>query len=104
MQINRYDPQTHHISKTSSVYIRLDGTQLRLQRPERNITRRSLWNDEIPSIESIRFKNQRIFDLIHARISLVPSGLVGKRLWSRKYPIRIILPIHTMIKVGFLSY
>ncbi|CAH8618765.1 unnamed protein product [Schistosoma intercalatum] len=88
-EIIHYDPETHHIGKTFSVFLTLDGTQLRLQRPEHNITRRSLWNDEIPSTTTMRFKQQHIYDLTNATVTLLPCGLVGKRLWSRKYPICI---------------
>ncbi|CAH8610302.1 unnamed protein product [Schistosoma mattheei] len=88
-EIIHYDPETHHIGKTFSVFLTLDGTQLRLQRPEHNITRRSLWNDEIPSTTTMRFKQQHIYDLANATVTLLPCGLVGKRLWSRKYPICI---------------
>ncbi|CAH8572756.1 unnamed protein product [Schistosoma turkestanicum] len=92
-EILHYDPETHHIGKTFSVFLTLDGTQLRLQRPEHNITRRSLWNDEILSTTTIRFKQQHIYDLSNATVTLLPNGLVGKRLWSRKYPICIT--VHT---------
>ncbi|KAK4475795.1 hypothetical protein MN116_001051 [Schistosoma mekongi] len=88
-EIIHYDPETHHIGKTFSVFLTLDGTQLRLQRPEHNITRRSLWNDEIPSTTAIRFRQQHIYDLCNSSVTLLPCGLVGKRLWSRKYPICI---------------
>ncbi|VDP81204.1 unnamed protein product [Echinostoma caproni] len=89
---NNYDPETHHVSQTHSVFVTLDGTQLRLQRPRRNIARRSMWNEELPSITTMRFQQQRIFDLVHARVTLLPTGLVLKRLWSKKYPIAITIP------------
>ncbi|CAH8657159.1 unnamed protein product [Schistosoma rodhaini] len=97
-EIIHYDPETHHIGKTFSVFLTLDGTQLRLQRPEHNITRRSLWNDEIPSTTTIRFKQQHIYDLTNATVTLLPCGLVGKRLWSRKYPICITVPTESRFK------
>nr|CAH8869916.1 unnamed protein product [Trichobilharzia regenti] len=97
-EITNYDPETHHIGRTFSVFITLDGTQLRLQRPEHNITRRSLWNDEIPSTTTMRFKQQRIYDLSDSSITLLPYGLVGKRLWSRKYPICITVPFQNKSK------
>ncbi|KAG5443548.1 Tabersonine 6,7-epoxidase isoform 2 [Clonorchis sinensis] len=92
-EVTEYDPETHHVSRTHSVFVTLDGTQLRLQRPRRNISRRSMWNEELPSGLSTRFQNQRIFDLVQARVTLLPSGLVSKRLWSKKYPIAITLPL-----------
>lgn len=90
-EIMKYDAETHHVSQTHSVFITLDGMQLRLQRPRRNIARRSMWNEEIPPIGSLRFHQQRIYDLTHARVVLLPNGLVTKRLWSKKYPIAITL-------------
>ncbi|KAF6779972.1 hypothetical protein AHF37_00473 [Paragonimus kellicotti] len=91
-EVKDYDAETHHVSQTHSVFVTLDGTQLRLQRPRRNIQRRSMWNEELPSISAARFQHQRIYDLVHARVTLLPAGLICKRLWSKKYPIAIILP------------
>ncbi|TPP63431.1 Testis-expressed sequence 2 protein [Fasciola gigantica] len=91
-ETSSYDAQTHHVSQTHSVFVTLDGTQLRLQRPRRNIARRSMWNEELPTTSALRFHQQRIFDLVHARVTLLPTGLVSKRLWSKKYPISITIP------------
>ncbi|KAF8570490.1 hypothetical protein P879_02495 [Paragonimus westermani] len=92
IQVKDYDAETHHVSQTHSVFVTLDGTQLRLQRPRRNIQRRSMWNEELPSVSTARFQHQRIYDLVHARVTLLPAGLICKRLWSKKYPIAIVLP------------
>ncbi|KAA3675158.1 uncharacterized protein DEA37_0009997 [Paragonimus westermani] len=91
-EVKDYDAETHHVSQTHSVFVTLDGTQLRLQRPRRNIQRRSMWNEELPSVSTARFQHQRIYDLVHARVTLLPAGLICKRLWSKKYPIAIVLP------------
>ncbi|CAL8075920.1 unnamed protein product [Calicophoron daubneyi] len=87
-----YDAETHRISQTHSVFLTLEGSQLRVQRPRRNISRRSMWNEELPSVSATRFQTQRIYDLVHARVSLLPVGLVSKRLWSKKYPICVSIP------------
>ncbi|CAH8430582.1 unnamed protein product [Dicrocoelium dendriticum] len=103
-EIMKYDAETHHVSQTHSVFITLDGMQLRLQRPRRNIARRSMWNEEIPPIGSLRFHQQRIYDLTHARVVLLPNGLVMKRLWSKKYPIAITLSPQAAKQVNLMRW
>jgi hypothetical protein len=38
-----------------------------------------------------QFIHQRHFDIIGSKVLLLPSGLVKKRLWSKKYPLCIAL-------------
>lgn len=47
-----------------------------------------MWNEgEIKP----NFTHHRIYNLLNAKISLLPDGLAKKRHWSKKYPICIIL-------------
>ncbi|XP_041363565.1 testis-expressed protein 2-like [Gigantopelta aegis] len=83
-----YNPDDYHISQTHSVYVRLEGTHLRLQRPKVNVPKRAMWDEVIPHTS---FIHQRHFELPGSRVFLLPPGLVKKRIWSKKYPIVIAL-------------
>ncbi|XP_023235539.1 testis-expressed protein 2-like [Centruroides sculpturatus] len=84
-----YNPDTYHVNCTHSVYVRLDGTSLRLSHPKNNIPKRAMWNE-------VRhdpvFIHQRHFNIAGATVSLLPEGLARKRLWSKKYPICLEIP------------
>lgn len=79
-----YNPDTYHVSNTISVYVRLDGTSLRLSYPKSNIPKRAMWNE---SRHDPVFIDQQHYNLAGGVISLLPEGLARKRLWSKKYPI-----------------
>uniref|UniRef100_A0A8C5GEI3 Testis-expressed protein 2-like n=1 Tax=Gouania willdenowi TaxID=441366 RepID=A0A8C5GEI3_GOUWI len=84
-----YDAETFHPSITNSVYVTLDGTQLRLDYvPCANIPRWAAF-DESPH-EAV-FMHSRTYNLTNSKVSLVPSGLARKRVWNKKYPICIAL-------------
>ena len=75
------------------MYVTLEGTQLRIQRPRRNVPRRAMFNTPVPSAGSATFVHQRILDLTRVSVTLLPQGLIAKRLWSKKYPICLtVLP------------
>ncbi|XP_071797789.1 testis-expressed protein 2-like isoform X2 [Asterias amurensis] len=90
-----YDPDNYHTNQTQSVFVRLDGYSLRLSRPKHNIPRRAMYNE--PTVHKVEYVHQRHYDMRDSKVYLLPSGLVKKRLWSKKYPICIELP-----KKGFL--
>ncbi|CAH2017094.1 unnamed protein product [Acanthoscelides obtectus] len=83
-----YDPETYHISKTQSVFVRLQGNLLRLSHAKNKVAKRAMWNE--PEIKAI-FTHHRIYNLIGAEVRLLPLGLAKKRHWSKKYPICIVL-------------
>ncbi|KAL3315050.1 Tabersonine 6,7-epoxidase isoform 2 [Cichlidogyrus casuarinus] len=91
-ELKQYSPETYNINRTRSVYVTLDGTQLRLRRPRKSISRRAMWNEELPDVNNLSMSNQRIYDMKYARVFLLPTGLVLKRIWSKKYPV--CLAIH----------
>ncbi|VDM22604.1 unnamed protein product [Hydatigera taeniaeformis] len=72
---------------THSVFVTLEGTQLRIQRPRKNVPRRAMFNVPVPPSCGVQFIHQRIYDMGKVAVSLLPHGLVEKRLWSKKYPI-----------------
>ncbi|XP_063040132.1 testis-expressed protein 2 isoform X2 [Engraulis encrasicolus] len=87
-EILSYDPETYHATLTHSVFVRLEGSTLRLSKPSRNIPRRASFNEAKPSVTYV---SQKIYDLTDSKISLVPQSLARKRVWNKKYPICIEL-------------
>ncbi|KAJ3615145.1 hypothetical protein NHX12_018713 [Muraenolepis orangiensis] len=87
-EIAAYDPETYHALLTQSVYVRLEGSTLRLSKPNRNIPRRAMHNEPRPDISYI---SQKIYDLTDSKVYLVPHHLAKKRVWNKKYPICIEL-------------
>ncbi|KAK3586700.1 hypothetical protein CHS0354_039172 [Potamilus streckersoni] len=87
-EVSDYNPDTYSINQTYSIHVLLDGTNLRLRRPKVNIPRRAMWDETQPAHQ---FIHQRYFSLKGSKILLLPPGLVKKRLWSKKYPICVIL-------------
>ncbi|XP_042247842.1 testis-expressed protein 2 isoform X1 [Thunnus maccoyii] len=87
-EIHSYDPEMYHATLTHSVYVRLEGSVLRLSKPNRNISRRAAHNEPKPDITYV---SQKIYDLTDSKIYLVPHSLARKRIWNKKYPICIEL-------------
>uniref|UniRef100_A0AAR2LW00 SMP-LTD domain-containing protein n=1 Tax=Pygocentrus nattereri TaxID=42514 RepID=A0AAR2LW00_PYGNA len=87
-EIHSYDPEMYHATLTHSVYVRLEGSVLRLSKPNRNIPRRASFNETKPDVTYI---SQKIYDLTNSKIYLVPHSLARKRVWNKKYPICIEL-------------
>ncbi|XP_067333362.1 testis-expressed protein 2 isoform X1 [Channa argus] len=87
-EIHSYDPEMYHATLTHSVYVRLEGSVLRLSKPNRNISRRATHNEPKPDITYI---SQKIYDLTDSKIHLMPESLARKRIWNKKYPICIEL-------------
>uniref|UniRef100_A0A3Q3NM96 Testis expressed 2 n=1 Tax=Mastacembelus armatus TaxID=205130 RepID=A0A3Q3NM96_9TELE len=87
-EIYSYDPEMYHATLTHSVYVRLEGSVLRLSKPNRNISRRATHNEPKPEVTYI---SQKIYDLADSKIYLMPQSLARKRVWNKKYPICIEL-------------
>ncbi|KAK7940338.1 hypothetical protein WMY93_003664 [Mugilogobius chulae] len=87
-EITNYDPEMYHATLTHSVYVRLEGSVLRLSKPNRNISRRTTHNEPKPDVTYI---SQKIYDLTNSKIYLMPQSLARKRVWNKKYPICIEL-------------
>lgn len=79
-----YSPEKYHVSCTRSVYVRLDGSYLRLSFSQKNISKRAMFNEPR---HDMQFIYQQHYDIADATIELLPKGLINKRLWSKKYPI-----------------
>ncbi|XP_041640707.1 testis-expressed protein 2-like isoform X2 [Cheilinus undulatus] len=87
-EISNYDPETYHATLTQSVFVRLEGSIIRLSKPNHNIARRAAHNEPKPDVNYI---SQKIYDLTNSKVCLVPQSLARKRLWNKKYPICIEL-------------
>lgn len=87
-EIVNYNPNDYHINHTYSVFVTLEGTKLRLQRPKNPVPRRAMYDE---NITTANFIHQRHFELKGSRVFLQPPGLVKKRVWSKKYPICLAL-------------
>ncbi|KAL6102884.1 tex2 [Pungitius sinensis] len=87
-EIHSYDPEMYHATLTHSVYVRLEGSVLRLSKPNRNVSRRATHNEPKPDVTYV---SQKIYDLTDSKINLVPQSLARKRVWNKKYPIYIEL-------------
>lgn len=116
-EIQDYDPETYHATMTRSVFVRLEGSMLRLSTPIKNIPRRASYAEPKPDITYI---SQRIYKLTDSKVwklhvfcpnvlvciidnmlillfvltfqvFLVPQSLARKRIWNKKYPICIEL-------------
>ncbi|XP_076458729.1 testis-expressed protein 2-like [Babylonia areolata] len=87
-EITSYNPNDYHINHTYSVFVTLEGSKLRLQRPKTPVPKRAM-HDE--NISTAHFIHQRHFELKGSRVFLQPPGLVKKRIWSKKYPICVAL-------------
>lgn len=66
-EIHSYDPEMYHATLTHSVYVRLEGSVLRLSKPNRNISRRATHNEPKPDITYI---SQKIYDLTDSKVCL----------------------------------
>ncbi|GJQ83917.1 hypothetical protein Trydic_g19855 [Trypoxylus dichotomus] len=83
-----YDPLTYHVSQTQPVYLRLQGNFLKVSHTRQKIPKRAMWNE--PEHKFV-FTRHRIYNLLGAKVLLLPEGLARIRHWSKKYPICIVL-------------
>lgn len=89
--IETYDPETYSVSQTQSIYVKLDGSSIRISYTKSKISKRHLWNESAKKSYPKNFTHQRFFELKGATVELWPRGLARKRYYSRKYPIRVVL-------------
>lgn len=64
-EIFNYDPETYHATLTHSVYVRVEGSTIRLSKPNHNIARRAAHNDSKPDVT---FVSQKIYDLANSKV------------------------------------
>lgn len=83
-----YQPEIYHVTQTETVYVRLEGSTLKLASPRQKISKRAFWNE--PNYK-LRFDRERTYEISGCQVVLLPEKLAHKRIWSKKYPICIIL-------------
>lgn len=64
-EMSNYDPDTYHATLTHSVFVRLEGSTIRLSKPNHNIARRSAHNDPKPDVS---FVSQKIYELGDSKV------------------------------------
>lgn len=78
-EIINYDPANYHTSMTRSVFIKLDGSMIRISNTNARIPKRAMWNEPIINRKNITFTRHRCYDLFGCRIEMCPRGLARKR-------------------------
>lgn len=78
-EINNYDPNNYHISMTRSVYIKLEGSSLRIANTTARISKREMWNETPPDLSKLIFANVRMYNLLGSKVEMLPRGLARKR-------------------------
>ncbi|CAL1289779.1 unnamed protein product [Larinioides sclopetarius] len=73
-----YNPDTYHVNCTRSLFIRLDGSYLRVSFPQKNIPKRAMFNE--PRHE-MQFVHQQHYDITGSSVELLPVGLAKKRYY-----------------------
>lgn len=87
-QFQPYDVDTYEVRNTVSVRITVEHHMLKIEYPEWNIPKRLNTDEVIPADLKFLYHSDHI-DLTKATIRLLPQGIVGKRMFSKKYPIEI---------------
>ncbi|XP_060655694.1 uncharacterized protein LOC132790948 isoform X1 [Drosophila nasuta] len=90
-EISTYDPANFSINMTRAVYVRLDGSVLKMSGTNARIPKRRMWNEAPIDRNKVLFTDHRSYDLRDCRIELLPVGLAKKRFFNRKYPIQLII-------------
>jgi len=87
-QFHPYDVDTYEVRNTVSVRVTVEHQILKIEYPEWNIPKRLNTDEVIPSDLKFLYHSDHV-DLTKAKISLLPDGIAGKRMFSKKYPIEI---------------
>lgn len=71
-EISTYDPELYHATLTHSVFVRLEGSVIRLSKPNHNIARRAAHNEAKPDVSYV---SQKIYDLSNSKVGgWLPGG------------------------------
>lgn len=91
-----YDPQNYHVARTKSVFFSLEGGVLRVMETRMKVPKRAVWDEPKRKFKFIR---KRVYNLIGAKIELLPEGLIRRRRWSKKYPICITMDPGALLEI-----
>jgi hypothetical protein len=81
-----YTPESYHMTLTDTVYVRLEGSRLRLSSPRSKVPKRALWNE--PQYKLL-FNRERLFDISNCRVELKPDGLIHRR-WVLRFSMQAL--------------
>lgn len=84
-EISNYDPETYHATLTHSVYVRLEGSTIRLSKPNHNVARRATHNEPKPDVSYI---SQKIYDLTNSKVR--DYIIFTPKLWKSKRNLILI--------------
>ncbi|CAG2056967.1 unnamed protein product [Timema podura] len=96
-----YEPGRYSLTDTRSVYVRLEGSTMRISQTRAKIPKRAMFNER--EHNKVKFHHQRIYDISQCQVTLLPEGLTRKRLWSKKYPICIMFGKNCVYKVEYIK-
>jgi cytoplasmic polyadenylation element-binding protein len=85
-----YDPNNLSLLRTA-VFVKLDGSLLRISTASSRIKRSLLYKDAIDT-STVDFIQHKFYNLEDVKIEMSPKGLARKRYFSRKYPILLLVP------------
>lgn len=71
-----YDPHNYHVARTKSVFFSLEGGVLRVMETRMKVPKRAVWDEPKRKYKFIR---KRVYNLIGAKIELLPEGLTRRR-------------------------
>jgi len=89
--LKTYDYDQNSISDTTLVYAELKDNRLILSHPKLDGSSKKLDIKSVNDDTNIPVTRQDHFDLTGSYISLTPPTLAARRIWSKKYPICLVL-------------
>jgi len=84
-----YSVEDYHLSSTQSIYVQLEGSSLRIQKPKLPNSKLAMFDES--NMASSVFVSHQHYNIAGSHVSLQPHNLCDKRLWSKKYPIVVSL-------------
>lgn len=94
-----YNVDTYEVKNTTSVRVTIEHHILKIEYPDKNLPKRLNADEVEPPDLKFLFHTDHV-DLSTARISLLPDGIAGKRMFSKKYPIEIRPNVAQDLEVG----
>jgi len=71
-----YDPHNYHVARTKSVLFTLEGGVLRVMETRMRVPKRAVWDE--PK-RKFKFTKKRVYNLVGAKVELLPEGLIRRR-------------------------
>lgn len=94
-----YDPHNYHVARTKSVFFNLEGGVLRVMETRMKVPKRAVWDE--PK-RKYKFTRKRVYNLIGAKVELLPEGLTRRRYDYVVHNYFLLLQTYTReIKIFF---